>query len=112
MDLGLYLIGLASVALVAIVTWRMVFMKKSYTSLKQWEKDYRKFLDNPRDSRLLKTIVRRVKESPENIKKEIKRALWESALETNPWEVFSEVCRELPHKHLIVRTRQSPFFEV
>jgi len=88
-------------------------IKNKYASFDEWYEDYEIFQKNPDDHTFMKFLERRTNNSSKELRQEVQHFLQNRALDTNPYEVFGRVMREVgPDYFLIVKTQEDPFFEV
>lgn len=87
--------------------------KDKYASFDEWYKDFEIFQKNPNDVHFMKALEKKTNNSSKNVKREVQEFLQNKALETNPYEVFGRVMKQVGPKYfLIVKTAEDPFFEV
>lgn len=87
--------------------------KARYNDLGEWISDLDKLRNNPNDSTLAVAIAKRVDNSKEEVRDDIKNYLTHKALlADNPIEAFRIIQKDYPDKILCVKSKEDPWFEV
>lgn len=85
---------------------------KGYETFSEWKKDYSKYLENPEDKHLEKSINRKFSNTDRKIQRKIDLYLQNMVLETNLTYVLNKVLEEVGPNYIpIVKTRQDPWFD-
>lgn len=83
-----------------------------YNTMEEWFKDFELFEANPNDEHLLKALKTRVNNSSDSVKTQVQVFLQNRALETNPFEVFGRVAKEVGSEFFVVVNSESdPWFQ-
>lgn len=84
-----------------------------YDNIEQWLKDFEIFEKNPNDKHLLAALQKRTNNSSDGLRKQVQEFLQNKTLESNPFEVFGRVMKEVgPEFFLMVKNESDPWFKV
>lgn len=98
-----------------MVRWlkRLMRRKRKYKNLEDWLVDLKKLSDNPDDDVLVSSIKRKVLNSEDKLKDEIKNYLVERSLfNDNPIDAFKIIIKDHPNSILLLKSAEDPWFVV
>ena len=85
---------------------------KEYKTLLEWQTDVANYRANPNDDKLLARVVERLKNSTEEVRKEVHKEMYNYMLDKDPWRYFEIVMKDRKDECvLFVKSEKDPWFE-
>lgn len=86
---------------------------KSYKSIEEWYSDLKVVRENPNDEAFVQHVAAKVNNSPEELRRQIKKEMYYSIYEKqNDYKYILSLMNETESKFLIINSEEFPWFEV